>query len=86
MHTCLNVDEIIRLIVRELVESNVKATAVALACCRQSFEDPVLDVLWETQDDLLPLLKSLPGDAWNEDGCTVSEPKTRVSSSFNCLI
>ena len=31
MHACLNVDEIIRLITGELVESKAKATAVALA-------------------------------------------------------
>ena len=74
MHTCLNVDEIIRLIAHEAAESKAKATAVALACCCRSFEDPVLDVLWETQENLLPLLRSLPGDVWNESGCTVSKP------------
>ena len=77
MHACLNVDEIVRLIADELVGSTTEAAAVALACCRKSFEDPVLDVLWETQDKLLPLLKSLPGDVWNEGGCTVSVPTTR---------
>ena len=49
MHACLNVDEIIRLIARELVASESKATAAALACRRKTFEDPVLDTLWETQ-------------------------------------
>ena len=86
MHPCLNVDEIVRLIAGKLIESKTNATAVALACCCQSFEDPVLDVLWETQDKLLPLFKSLPGDVWNEGGCTVSVPTTRVSSSLNCLV
>ena len=74
MHACLDVDEIVRLIAWELVASDTKATAVALARCHKSFEDPVLDVLWETQEVLLPLLKSLPGDVWNGDGCTVSTP------------
>ena len=76
MHACLNVDEIVRFVARELVASRFKATAVALACCRKSFEDPVLDVLWETQKELFPLLKSLPGDVWNKGGCTVSGPTT----------
>ena len=84
MHACLNVDEIIRLIVHQLVRSRAKATAVALACCCKNFEDPVLDVLWETQDGLLPLLKSLPVDVWDNE-CTVSGPMTCVLSSLNCL-
>ena len=78
MHACLNVDEIIRLIARELVGSEAGATAVALACCRRTFEDPVLDTLWETQRGLLRLLKSLPKDVWNGGQCTVSEPMTQM--------
>ena len=85
MHACLNVDEIVRLIAGELVESKTKAAAVALASCCKGFEGPVLDVLWETQDGLLPLLKSLPGDVWNEGGYAVSAPTTRAFSSLNCL-
>jgi len=51
MHHCLNVDEIVRLIVHELVTSGGRGTAVSLVCCRKSFEDLALDVdkcaLWE---------------------------------------
>ena len=86
MHACLNVDEIIRLIAHEVVESEAEATAVALACCCKSFEDPVLDVLWETQWNLLPLLKSLPRDVWNERASNVSEPTTRLFFSLNHTI
>ena len=86
MHPCLKVDEILRLIVCELVKSEAKATAVALACCSKSFEDPVLDALWETQDGLLPLLNSLPADVWSEGGYTVSVPTTHVFSPLNCFI
>ena len=82
MHACLNVDEILRLIAHELVTPGGEEGAVALACCRKSFEDPVLDVLWETQDRLLPLLKSFPEDVWNEGGCTVSAPTMRVFLSL----
>ncbi|KAF9641953.1 hypothetical protein BDM02DRAFT_3264624 [Thelephora ganbajun] len=76
MHNCLKVDEILRLIACELVppdiigEAKGRATAVALACCRRSFEDPVLDALWESQYRLVPLLKTLPEDVWNEGKCT----------------
>ena len=83
MHACLNVDEIVRLITGELIQPNVKSGAVALACCRNSFEDPVLDTLWERQDRLLPLVESLPGDIWNEDEHTVSTPTVCVFSSLN---
>ena len=86
MHACLNVDEILRLIVCELIESEAKASAAALACCRKSFEDPVLDVLWEAQDGPLPLLKSFPADVWSEGGYTVSAPVAHILSSLNCFI
>ena len=79
MHPCLNVDEIIRLIARELVTSNANATAVALACCRKDFEDPVLDTLWETQGNLVSLLGVLPGDVWDGSGHNVSVPITPIS-------
>ena len=82
MHVCLNVDEIVRLIARELVASGGNATAVALACCSRNFEDPVLDALWVEQTRLLPLLKSFPGDVWNEDRCTVS---TRIASEYRSM-
>jgi len=86
MHACLNVDEILRLIVCKLVTSGGPASAVALACCCKTLEDPVLDVLWETQDRLTPLLKSLLGDVWDEGKCAVSAPITYVFSSLNCFI
>jgi len=83
MHACLNVDEILRLIACDLVVSGGQATAVALACCCKSLEDPVLDALWETQDYLTPLLNSLPGDVWNEGQHVVSAPTTYIFSSLN---
>jgi hypothetical protein len=85
MHPCLGVDEIFRFLAYELVASEAKASIVALACCCKSFEDPALDILWETQDRLLPLLKSLPGDVWKGDGCTVSASTTRVLFLLNHL-
>ena len=80
MHDCMRVDEIIRLFACELVASRRKASAVALACSCKTFEDPVLDVLWETQKGLLPLFRSLPGDVWNGNAFTVS-----ASIPFTCL-
>ena len=87
MHACLLVDEILRLLTRELVVSKAKATIVSLACCSKIFEDPALDALWETQDRLLPLLKSLPGDVWEvEWGSFVSPLTTSTFPALNRLI
>ena len=71
MHPCLRVDEILRLMACELVVSGAKETAVALASCCKSFEDPVLDVLWEAQDRLAPLLECFLDDDWEEEGSLV---------------
>ena len=80
MHPSLNAD-IIRLFACELVESELKATAVSLACCCKRFEDLVLDVLWKEQDLLTPLLKCLPQETWVQHFRSfVSQPV--VSSSF----
>lgn len=81
MHACLSVAEILRAIATELVKSGARATAVALALCCKTLEDPVLDTLWKTQDQLLPLLKSFPGDAWNVEGGRFVSP-LEISKSF----
>ena len=87
MHACLNVDEIVRLVTRELVASEAKATAATLARCHKGFEDPVLDTLWETQNELSPLLVSLPSDVWNQPGVfTVSAPTTYIFPLLNYLV
>lgn len=87
MHRCLSVDEILRFFACELVALEAKATAVSLACCCRGFEIPVLDVLWESQEQLLPLLKSLPGDVWKvEAGRFVSLLRSFVFSTLSHLI
>lgn len=86
MHPCLYVDEIVRLIADELVQAKEQASSVTLACCCKSFADPMLDVLWESQDQLLPLMKSLLGDAWHGHGCTASVSTMRIFPSLNYLV
>ena len=86
MHPCLRVDEIVRLVASELVEFGGQGSSVTLACCCRSFEDPVLDAQWECQCDMLPLLGSLPGDVWNERGCTVSIPMTHLHLHLNSFV
>ena len=82
MHPCLHVDEILRHVASEVVASKGKGTAVALARCCKSFEDPVLDVLWETQEGLIPLFGSLPRGVWNDDECDVGAPTVFVLHSL----
>ena len=79
-------DEIVRLIACQLVESQGQATAVALACCRRGFEDPVLDTLWETQYSMNPLLKTFPENVCEGGDHTVSGRTTCVLSSLNYFI
>jgi len=76
MHRCLSADEILSLFARELVASEAEATTVALACCCKSFEKPVLDILWETQERLTPLLKCLPQEVWGEEDEKLVSPLT----------
>jgi len=52
VHRCFSVDEILRLLVCKLVALGAKATVAALACRREIFEDPLLDALWKTQNQL----------------------------------
>ena len=67
MHPCLNVGEVLRQLARDLVVLEEEATVVSLACCCKGFKGPALDALWESQDQLFPLLKTLPADAWKTE-------------------
>lgn len=67
-HPSFDVHDILELLACELVESELKATAISLACCCRSFEDLVLRALWETQNWLTPLPRCLAQEVWEEDG------------------
>ena len=64
MHEALLVDEIVRRIAEHLFDSNDKSSSLALALCCRSLNDPLLDVLWKSQTDLVTLFKVLPPDLW----------------------
>ena len=85
MHPCFCVDEIVRLLACELVASGEKTTAVALACCCKSFEDPMLDALWATQEQLYPLLNTFPEGVWESGYQVVSLPTTLYLFSIKPL-
>ena len=87
MHACLRVNEIVRLLACELVVLEAKATAVSLACCCKTFEEPVLDALWETQDRLTPLLECFPRDVWKgKDGKFVSQVMEFIFPTLSHLL
>lgn len=62
-HQALGVDEILRAVTAWVVKI-CPPTAVALACCAKSFEEPALSALWKTQKELPTLIKTLPPDSW----------------------
>lgn len=62
----LQQERIIKTITRFLTALNAKSTVVALATACKILERPVLDALWESQDDWFQLLKCFPPDVWEE--------------------
>ncbi|EMD38983.1 hypothetical protein CERSUDRAFT_72231 [Gelatoporia subvermispora B] len=70
MHHCLQIAEILSIIIGYISKSDSlgRATLAALARTCRLFHGPALDVLWRHQDNLLNLLKCLPGDAWMIEG------------------
>lgn len=62
----LRQERIIKTITRILSALNAKSTIVAFATVCKALERPVLDALWESQDDWFQLLKCFPSDVWEE--------------------
>lgn len=62
----LQQERIIKTIARILSALNATSTVVAFATACKALERPVLDVLWESQDDWFQLLKCFPPDVWEE--------------------
>ena len=60
-HRVLAVDEILREVTARVIDVH-PPTAISLACCAKSFEEPALSALWKIQDELRTLIKTLsPG-------------------------
>lgn len=65
MHHIFQIDELVREITRHMFVWCIPIRFVldwALTC--KTISDPALDVMWETQDSLINLLKTLPSDVW----------------------
>jgi len=64
-HPIIEIDELLRLIIDELVEASPR-TAVSFALTCRSLEEPTLSSLWRKQRSLYFLLEVLPGCALAE--------------------
>ncbi|KZT03885.1 uncharacterized protein LAESUDRAFT_703852 [Laetiporus sulphureus 93-53] len=72
MHDCLRIREVLEVIIEHAYyqqdargdETVGTQTVLALALTCRSFLETALDKLWETQENLVPLMKTLPRHAW----------------------
>lgn len=85
----LQQERIIKTITRFLSALSAKSAIVAFATTCKVLERPILDVLWESQDDCFQLLRCFPPDVWEErDNTFVSRrppPINRHLSVCPCL-
>jgi len=73
MHVCLSIREILAMICNELAPSDdlngevhdLDALAM-LARTSRTFSEPALDPLWNGLGSILPLLRCMPSDLWEE--------------------
>lgn len=74
MHECLGISEILRLIFEAAYNDNPhcesRDTLLSLAITCRAFQDVALDIIWHTQDTLVPLIKCMPADLWAETPST----------------
>lgn len=64
MHEALLVDEIVQRVAGHLFDRDDKASSLSFSLCCRALNDPVLDVLWKWQTDLVTLFKVLPQHVW----------------------
>lgn len=71
-------DEIVRAIAANLVSDRARASAVALASCSKSVEEPALGEVWRSLSSLAPLVKCFPPEIWEvKDEKLASPQRTR---------
>ena len=58
-HRIFDIDEILRHVVFYIMQMPRRKDAISLACCRKSFEEPVLSMVWE-KTSLRTLIRLLP--------------------------
>ena len=65
-HPIVKIDELLRLVIDELIETSPQ-TAVSLALTCRSLEEPTLSSLWRQQHLLSGLVRVLPNHTWVKD-------------------
>lgn len=85
-HHCLAIEEI-QSVVFEYVAldtSTGQRTLLSVALSCKVFLGPSLDVLWRTQASLVPLLKCMPSDLWEEvrSGLNIKRFVSRIHGRF----
>ena len=63
-HRCWSFDEIVTAIAANLVTDRAKASAVALASCSKSLQEPALGEVWRSLHGLVPLVQCFPPEIW----------------------
>jgi hypothetical protein len=74
MHVCLSIPEILAVICTEVVpdvdldsrENQDLASLAALAGTSHVFSESALNALWSGLADIVPLLRCMPSDLWEE--------------------
>ena len=62
-HPIVEIDELVRLVIEELVKTSPRTTVSFALTCR-SLEEPTLSSLWKRQNSITKLLKVLPQHTW----------------------
>ena len=66
-HPIVEIDELVRLVIDELVETNLRS-AVSFALTCRFLEEPALSSVWKRQESFDDLLKVLPSFSRAEKG------------------
>lgn len=69
MHRCLHIEDVLIYLFNCIPASaqfaGGRKALLELALTCKCFLEPALNVLWQHQNQLIPLLKILPADAWS---------------------
>ncbi|TFK34789.1 hypothetical protein BDQ12DRAFT_656491 [Crucibulum laeve] len=69
MHRCLSIPEIIHLICDEISnKKKANSSLLALAYTCRTFLEPALNLVWYELENIVPLVKCLSDDVWEERG------------------
>jgi hypothetical protein len=68
MHVCLSIPEILALICDQFAPSDLddRAALAVLARTSRIFCEPALNALWSRLWTIVPLLRCMPSDVWEE--------------------